>query len=150
MTNEPIDPDVESGAQRLEINQTPGLVLFAIAAGGGLGSLARWSLSEALPNDSFPWATFLTNVTGSFLIGVLLVLVSYRFTEQKYLRPFFGVGFLGGFTTFSTYTEQTVSMINDGSFELAIGYVVATLIAALFAVSLGTRLTRLALKGATR
>lgn len=150
MTTEPIDPDVEVSAQNHEMNQTHGLVLAAIAMGGGLGSLARWSLSEALPNDTFPWATFMTNVTGSFLIGILLVLITYRFTKQKYLRPFFGVGFLGGFTTFSTYTEQTVSLLNEGDVLLAIIYVVATVIAAMTAVLAGTRLARLALIGAKK
>lgn len=150
MINEPIDPDVEVSSQRLEITQSHGLVLLVIAAGGGLGSLARWSLSQAVPNDSFPWATFLTNVTGSFLIGVLLVLVTYRFTKQKYLRPFFGVGFLGGFTTFSTYSEQTVALLNDGAFELAFVYVFGTLTAALIAVLLGTRLARWAFAGVTK
>ncbi len=150
MTTEPIDPDVDADTQRAEISKTHGLVLLAISIGGGIGALARWCLSELVPNNSFPWATFLANVTGSFLIGVLLVLVTYRFAEQKYLRPFLGVGFLGGFTTFSTYSEQTVSLLNDGAFGLAFAYVFGTLATALIAVLLGTRLARAVFAGATR
>src|SRR6476661_3436681 len=74
-----------------------------VAAGGALGAVARWALAEALPHEagSFPWSTWVTNVLGCFLIGVLMVVVVERWPDRRLVRPFFGTGILGGFTTFS-------------------------------------------------
>ena len=80
-------------------------VLGVIAAGGALGSVARWAVGEALPAGShgFPWSTFVENCTGAFALGALMVLVLDVWPPHRYLRPFLGVGVLGGYTTFSTY-----------------------------------------------
>ncbi|MGZ4603740.1 MAG: fluoride efflux transporter FluC, partial [Kineosporiaceae bacterium] len=76
-------------------------VLAVIAVGGALGSLGRWGVAEALPHAPgvFAWSTFVTNVSGCFLIGLLMVFVIDVWPPSRHLRPFLGVGVLGGYTT---------------------------------------------------
>jgi fluoride exporter len=104
-------------------------VLAVIALGGALGSLARWGLAEALPHGSaeFPWATFITNVSGCFLIGLLMVFVIEVWPPSRYLRPFLGVGVLGGYTTFSTCTLDTRALLVSGNPRLAGVYLFGSL-----------------------
>jgi len=123
--------------QRAELKPA---VLAAIAAGGALGALARYGVAEALPTKTFPWATFGVNVSGCLLIGALMVLITRRFPQAKLLRPFAGVGFLGGFTTFSTYVLDITNTIAAGRAEVAILYLAGTLIAAVAAVRAGMAL----------
>lgn len=111
-------------------------VLGAVAAGGVLGALARYGLTETVrpgPNG-FPWATFAVNVLGCFAIGVLLAVLSPR--SHPLLRPFLGTGILGGFTTFSTYAVDTEHLLGHRP-AVAILYFFGTLVAALAAVRLG-------------
>jgi fluoride exporter len=119
-------------------------VLAAVAAGGGLGALARYGLAEALPTPpgQFPWSTFATNVFGCLLIGVLMVLVTEVRTTHRLVRPFLGVGVLGGFTTFSTYAVEIRELLAPGTVGLAFAYLAGTLVAALLAVLAGVSATR--------
>ena len=119
--------------------------LLAIAVGGGLGTLARYGVSRIIQvsQDTFPWATFVTNLTGAFLIGVFLTLLLERFPPMRYPRPFFAIGFLGGFTTFSTLAVETVTLCKDGYPVLGIGYLLATVACGLAACYLGVVLARL-------
>jgi CrcB protein len=116
-----------------------GPVLGVIALGGGLGSVARYGIAMALPATSrgFPWATFVTNVLGCFLIGILMVLVVEVWSAQRLVRPFLGVGVLGGFTTFSTYVEETLELMRPGRVLVAFSYLIGTVICALLAVTIG-------------
>ena len=118
-------------------------VVGTVALGGALGALARWALVEVFPHDPgrFPWATFLTNVLGCLLIGVLMVLVVEHWPDQLLLRPFVGTGILGGFTTFSTYAVDTRTLLAHGHGPLAAAYLLGTLAAGLLAVVTGLRLT---------
>lgn len=111
-------------------------VLGAVAAGGVIGALARYGLTEAVPTepDAFPWATFAVSVLGCFAIGVLLAVLSPR--SHPLLRPFLGTGILGGFTTFSTYAVETEQLLGQRP-VVAILYFFGTLVAALAAVRLG-------------
>ncbi|WP_200862919.1 fluoride efflux transporter CrcB [Amycolatopsis orientalis] len=115
-----------------------------IALGGGLGALARYGLAQALPAapGGFPWATFWTNVAGCFLIGVLMVLVTEAWSAHRLVRPFLGVGVLGGFTTFSTYAVEARNLLRPDTVPLAFAYLGGTLAAALLAVLLGHAITR--------
>ena len=119
-------------------------VLPTIAVGGMLGASARHGLELAFPltDGRFPWATFATNVAGCVLIGLLMVHVVELGAGHRLLRPFLGVGVLGGFTTFSTYTVQTTGLVDASEPGLAVVYLVGTLAAALAAVTLGTFLGR--------
>jgi len=121
-------------------------ILLVVAAGGALGSLARWALGQALiaPPGGFPWATFLANVSGAFAIGVLMVFVLDVWPPSRYVRPFLGVGVLGGFTTVSTYMLDTRALIAADRAPLAASYLLGTLAAGLAAVWAGILLTRLA------
>ncbi|MDX3109739.1 fluoride efflux transporter CrcB [Nonomuraea angiospora] len=143
MTERPIDPDVDLHipAQRAELHWP---VLAAIAAGGALGALARFGLQAALPAGpaDFPWATFLINVSGCLLIGVLMVVITEVRPAHRLVRPFLGVGVLGGFTTFSTYAVDIQRAVEAGAPLTGLVYLAATLVAALAAVVAGMWLTR--------
>lgn len=99
-------------------------VLVVIALGGALGSLARYGISRWIPvaKDTFPWATFWTNISGAFVLGVFAAVMIERFPARRYPRPFFAIGFLGAFTTFSTMAVETVTLVKDGHAVLGIGY----------------------------
>jgi CrcB protein len=110
-------------------------ILAAIALGGAAGSPARYAVGRIVHTSAggFPWGTFSVNVAGSFLLGALLTLVVERWPPTRYVRPFAAIGFLGGFTTFSTYTVETNLLVKDGKVVLAFGYLVATLVVGLVA-----------------
>jgi CrcB protein len=120
-------------------------VLAAIATGGALGAPARYEVAQLIhvAKDTFPWATFWTNVSGSFLLGFLLILVIERFPPSRYLRPFFATGFLGAFTTFSTFAVETDLLIKDGHAVLGIVYALGSLAAGFAAVWAGSLFARL-------
>lgn len=105
--------------------------LSVISAGGGLGALARYGLS--LPFAHSPWSTLLINVVGCLLIGILMATWAHR----ELPRLFLGTGFLGGFTTYSTYVADIHHLIADGKPLTAMAYLAGTLILALLAVRLG-------------
>jgi CrcB protein len=142
---DPVDPDVDLHvpAQRAELKERPWPVLGAISAGGALGSLARYGLSTAWPHDpgGFPWATFVINVSGSFLLGTLMVLIGVVWAQNRLVRPFLGVGVLGGFTTFSTYVLDIQSTVAAGRPGVALAYLAATLFVGLAATWTGMALT---------
>lgn len=148
--NLPADSDIDLHvpAQRAEFPRAPRSVLAAISIGGAIGSLARWGIGIALPAapDGFPWATFTINVTGCLLIGVLMALITDLRTKQKLIRPFLGVGILGGYTTFSTYIVDVQRLINNAAAGIALSYLAATIIAALCATTTGITVTRYAIR----
>lgn len=132
--------------------RTPWSVLAVISAGGVLGALVRLGISSALPASpgGFPWAIFTINVTGCLLIGALMVLVNSVWSGHRLVRPFLGVGVLGGYTTFSTYVVDIQRLVNHGSAGIALAYLAGTLVAALLAVYAGASLTQLAVRRRVR
>lgn len=123
----------------------PPSVLGAIALGGALGASARYGVTTALPHGpgDFPLSTFLIDVSGCLLIGALVVLITEVLGRPHRLaRPFFGVGLLGGYTTFSAYTWEALTLIDEGAVPVALTYLFGTLVAALVAVQLGVVTTR--------
>ena len=92
--------------------------------------------------DGFPWATFVINVSGSLALAVLLVFVLEIWPPTRYVRPFAGIGFLGAYTTFSTWMVETAELVSHGRPGLAAGYVAGSVVAGLAAVSLGLVLGR--------
>jgi len=134
--HEPIDPDAPAPAGTSH-------VLAAVAAGGALGSAGRWLASEVIAMaGGFPWPTFLVNVTGALLIGVLMVVVTDVVTDRPLLRPLLGVGFLGGWTTFSTYALEARDLLAAGEPVLAAAYVAGSVVAGPAAAWLGIAVTR--------
>jgi len=147
----PIDPDFDAhqADQRGELRSGGGLqVLAAIVAGGAIGSLARYGLQEAFPHPvtGLALATLGINVSGCLLIGILMALITHVWTGRPLLRPFLGVGVLGGFTTFSTYVVDIQQAVLAGAAGVAMVYLAATLIGAVAAVWLGTAVTQWAVK----
>ncbi len=124
-------------------------ILAAIAAGGALGTPARYAIEDAFPPQpgAFPTTTFVINVSGALALGLLLILLLERFPPTRYLRPLVGTGFLGAFTTFSTFTVEIVTLGRDGHVPMAVTYAAVSLGAGLVAVrtgmTLGRRLPRL-------
>ncbi|WP_236241920.1 CrcB family protein [Streptomyces sp. CC228A] len=113
-------------------------VVGAVALGGGAGALARHGASVAWPTaqGGFPWATLWTNVLGCAVIGVFMVLLDAAGRPHRLVRPFFGTGVLGGFTTFSTFAVDVRVLVGEGQALRAAVYLAATPVAALLAVAL--------------
>src|SRR5205085_11955756 len=114
-------------------------VIAAVAIGGALGASARYGVTQliTLSPDSFPWATFWTNVSGSFALGVVLALVLERFPPSRYARAFAATGFLGAYTTYSTFAVETDLLVKDGHAGIAVAYVVVSFVAGFVAVFAG-------------
>ncbi|MEU8586036.1 fluoride efflux transporter CrcB [Streptomyces sp. NPDC048664] len=124
-----------------------GDVVAVVALGGAIGAAARYgaTLLWPAPSAGFPWAVFWINVMGCAVIGVLMVVITELRAVHRLVRPFFGTGVLGGFTTFSTYTVDIQRLADAGHPRTALVYLLATLPAALAAVWLAMVATRPAL-----
>jgi CrcB protein len=166
----PIDPDLEPAEDvrprpatdrravargRPEPRWWSGLrldVLGAIALGGALGGGARYLIERAAapPGGRFPWATFAVNVSGAFALAVLLVFVLDVWPPTRYVRPFAATGFLGAFTTFSTWMVETADLIARDRAAVAVAYLAGSLLAGLAAISLGLVVGRSFLTRRTR
>ncbi len=122
----------------------PALRVVAIAAGGAVGTLARYGTERVLvvAPTRFPWATFTVNVAGSLVLGLIVTLVVERWPPTRFVRPFAAIGFCGGFTTFSTMAVETTQRIQHGRGGLAAAYVLASLAAGVAAAALGMALAR--------
>jgi CrcB protein len=120
-------------------------VLAAVAAGGVLGAEARYAVGALLPHPDggWPWSTLLVNVSGCVLIGVLMVVITELGEVHRLVRPFLGVGVLGGYTTFSTATVEVLALLSAGRPGAAMGYLVATPALAVLACAGGVVATRL-------
>lgn len=122
----------------------PATALTAVAIGGALGALARYGLTVAFPTEpgTFDFATFLANTVGGLLIGALMIIVTEVAPGLRLVRPFLGVGVLGGFTTFSTYIIDIGRAASAGAALLAVTYAFTTIAAALLAAATGMYATR--------
>ena len=119
-------------------------VLVVIAAGGIIGATARYALAQAVPtpDNGFPIATLITNVVGSFLLGFLAVVSVDRFASKRYLRPFFAVGVIGSFTTFSTFAVENVVLVDRGELLVVVIYAPTMLLMGIAAARLGIEAAR--------
>jgi fluoride exporter len=129
----PLDPDLAEAASRP-------LLLTVIGVGGALGTLARYELGvhvRTAGDYGFSYATFIANVAGAFLLGLLVSLAARFWPRAHYLRPALGTGVLGGFTTFSTYMVETDLRLAHGHATVGLLYVLATLVCGLAAAYTG-------------
>jgi fluoride exporter len=126
------------------LRDLPWLTLGVIAVGGVLGALARQGLWTAFRHGSgFDWTTLCINVAGCGLIGVLMTVLTEVRHAHRLAGPFFGVGVLGGFTTFSTYMVTIQRSITSGAPQVGLAYLAATLAGALLATMGGIAFGRL-------
>lgn len=150
----PVDADGDLGVpeQRRELRERPAVVLVAIACGGALGALARNGLNSLFPHEpgGMPWATLGVNASGCLLMGVLMVLISDVWPGQRLLRPFLGVGVLGGYTTFSTCVVDVQQAVAAGKPQVALIYLGSTVLVAMLAVFAGSVLMTALLKARGR
>ena len=159
----PVDPDLAVGdarqaetgrrrERRRGSSRAHPRVLAAIALGAALGAPARYGMAQVIhvKANTFPWATFWTNVSGSFALGLFLMLILERFPPSRYLRPFVATGFLGAYTTYSTFAVETDLLIKSGHAGLGVAYALASLGAGLGAVWAGIWVARLPRRGGGR
>lgn len=112
-----------------------------VGVGGFFGAIARYGVAIFFSKNTslyFPFATFVVNIVGCFLIGLLSYIAVYvKILEPEYIRYFFSIGFVGAFTTFSTFELEISNLINDKAFLLAIIYILSSLLLGFIAVKLG-------------
>lgn len=119
--------------------------IIAIAAGGALGALARHYFAAQVmrwTGDGFPWGIFITNILGSFLMGVLVQVFMNLAEPMPNLRAFLAVGVLGAFTTFSTFSLEVVSLLNRGQLGEAALYTLGSVCLAVLGLYAGMMLAR--------
>lgn len=118
--------------------------LAAVFAGGALGATARAVLAVTVAPEpgSWPWPTFAVNILGAFLLGYFTTRLLERLPLSAYRRPLLGTGLCGGLTTFSTMQVETLAMIDQHRWGLALGYTAASIAAGLVAVFIATALVR--------
>jgi len=119
-------------------------LLGAIFAGGVAGALARALLGEALPAPAggWPWATFLANLAGTFLLAFFVIRLQERLPPSTYRRPLLGTGLCGALTTFSTLQVEVLRLGRDGHAALAVAYLAASLAAGALVLLLAVAFVR--------
>jgi fluoride exporter len=113
---------------------------LAVAVAGALGALARYGLDGLIAQRSpgaFPWGTFVINVTGSLLLGLLFTVFTERLSVDGWIRSGVTIGFLGAYTTFSTLSLETYRLAEDGALGLAAANAIGSLTTGLAAVYVG-------------
>ncbi|HZK55828.1 MAG TPA: fluoride efflux transporter CrcB [Desulfosporosinus sp.] len=120
--------------------------ILVIALGGALGAISRYGIGIWISgkwNQGFPLHTFLINISGAFLLGFINILLLERYTISPLWRLGIGVGFLGAFTTFSTFSFEVISLFEAGSFYTAGLYTLLSVVVGFSGVALGVALARL-------
>lgn len=118
--------------------------LAAIFAGGFVGTIARAALAQSLAEapDRWPWATFIVNIVGAFLLGLFVTRLQERLPPSMSSRAFLGAGICGALTTFSTMVVELLKMIDGAHWALTAGYAAASILCGLAAVFVSTKLVR--------
>ncbi len=97
--------------------------IIVVGIGGFIGAVARYLLSNVVHrifHSTFPWGTFIVNITGCFLIGCLMFMVENRVPVSDQMRLFLGIGVLGAFTTFATFSQEIIDLLRNGQGWLAL------------------------------
>ncbi len=120
-------------------------ILLAVALGGAFGSLLRYGVASAIPSPAsagFPWGILVVNVTGGFLMGVIVELGALKFSLAPELRAFLTIGILGGYTTFSTFSLDSVLLLQRGAYASAALYIGGSVLLSITALFGGLTLVR--------
>ncbi|HKY60118.1 MAG TPA: fluoride efflux transporter CrcB [Gemmatimonadota bacterium] len=118
-------------------------IILVVAAGGALGAVLRYLLSgwaQALGGARFPWGTLAVNVLGSFVIGLLMAAFLEHATTSPITRAFWVIGVIGGFTTYSAFSYETVTLLTVGDWTAGGANVLANLVLGVTAAFVGVRL----------
>jgi fluoride exporter len=121
------------------------LSVLAIAVGGAFGALARYGVDRLVEHHIvtvFPWSTFTINATGCLLIGIVIGALVDRHDTPEWLRLGATLGFLGAYTTFSTFAQETLDLAEGAHLSVALAYSVGSISAGVGAVALGLALGR--------
>lgn len=113
-----------------------------VAVGGALGAWLRFAVGRLIPSGAFPWATLLVNAAGCFAMGLLVGWLARHGADNEGWRLLLGVGLLGGFTTFSAFSLEVVSLIQRGALAQASAYVLVSVLAGVAGLMLGLTLMR--------
>ena len=113
--------------------------VLLVAAGGVVGSLARWIFSLGQSEDGFPWMTLSVNLIGSIILAWFLVYSETHPSPKWWWRPLFATGFCGGFTTYSAFAVQVDQLTHTGQFGTAVLYIVVSLTASYGVIAYVTR-----------
>lgn len=116
-----------------------------VGCGGFIGALLRYACSQLLggvPSGAFPFATFAINLGGSFVIGIMSVLLPALFPDSKAPLLFVSTGILGGFTTFSTFSLETFGLIEESRYAMAGAYALGSVAVCVVGVCLGRMIAR--------
>ena len=124
------------------------ITVVSIGCGGVVGAIGRYSLSLAFPTQPgrFPWDTFLINLSGSLVLGFLLVLMIEQFPRGRLARPVIGTGILGAYTTFSTFAVENVQLWRAGAAITSLWYIVTSVLGGLMAVWVGMTTARIVMR----
>jgi fluoride exporter len=120
-------------------------VLLAVAVGGGLGSLLRYFVAGAVQSAAwpgYPWGIFIVNISGGLAMGIIVELAALKLSMTPEIRAFLTVGVLGGYTTFSTYSLDSVLLIQRGAYASAALYIVGSVVLSILALFAGLWLVR--------
>ena len=118
--------------------------ILIIAFAGAIGALSRYALVSSIGLKAFPWATLTVNVVGSLLMGVAYVLIVDKSIISEAYKPFVMTGFLGAFTTFSTFSLEAWQLIDRGDIISAIAYILSSVVLCIVALTVGIALSRIA------
>lgn len=114
--------------------------IVAVGVAGALGALARYGVGGLILSRggrSFPWETFVVNITGSFVLGFVFTVMTEQLTTAPWVRTAVTIGFVGAYTTFSTLEFETYRLVEDGALALAFANVLGSIVAGLVAVYVG-------------
>lgn len=120
--------------------------ILAVAAGGAFGALSRFGIDNLVQRRSnaiFPWATLLINLSGCLAVGFIIVTLVDRHQAPQWLRGALVIGFCGGYTTFSTFAQESLNLIEQGNNKIALASITANVMLGLAAVWAGAHLGRL-------
>jgi len=120
-------------------------IVAAVAAGGALGSAARYMLTilvQRLFGTAFPWWTLSVNVIGSFIMGVIVTTIALRWSVGQTGQAFLTVGILGGFTTFSAFSLDVATLVERNASAAAGGYILGSVLLSIIALFAGMAVTK--------
>jgi CrcB protein len=119
-------------------------ILFAVGVGGGVGALARYFIAAAVQpaGATFNWGIFVVNITGGFLMGLIVEASALKLNLSPELRAFLTVGILGGYTTFSTFSLDSALLLQKGQYAVAAAYIIGSVALSIMALFAGLWIVR--------